>query len=90
MLLHYYIAQINSLKSWNEKDETVLKAQLDKAQAHLDIAMALSENNPELLVMQVQVLTNWVVFDGATYGMKYAGKITALYEKASSLDSKNP
>ena len=52
--------------------------------------MALSENNPELLVMQVQVLTNWVVFDGATYGMKYAGKITALYEKASSLDSKNP
>ena len=52
--------------------------------------MALSENNPELLVMQVQVLTNWVVFHGATYGMKYAGKITALYENISSLDSKNP
>ena len=31
-LPNYYIAQINSLKSWNEKDETVLKAQLDKAQ----------------------------------------------------------
>ena len=89
-LPNYYIAQINSLKSWTEKDATILKAQLDKAQEHLDIAMTKSENNAELLVMQAQVLTNWVAFDGMTYGMKYGAKIAELYEKASVLDPTNP
>ncbi|WP_179336553.1 tetratricopeptide repeat protein [Winogradskyella ludwigii] len=89
-LPNYYIAQINSLKSWSEKDATVLKAQLDKAQQHLDSAMLKNENNAELLVMQAQVLTNWVAYDGMTYGMKYGAKIAELYEKASVLDPTNP
>ncbi|WP_178987896.1 tetratricopeptide repeat protein [Winogradskyella schleiferi] len=89
-LPNYYIAQINSLKSWTEKDETILKAQLDKAQEHLDAAMLISENNAELLVMQAQVLTNWVAFDGMTYGMKYGAKVAELYEKATALDPTNP
>lgn len=89
-LPHYYIAQINSIKSWNEKDETILKAQLDKAQEHLDMAMAFSKDNPELLVMQGQIYTNWVAFDGRTYGMKYATKISELYDKAYNLNPKNP
>lgn len=86
----YYIAQINSLKSWNEKDEAILKAQLDKAQEHIDLAMTKSENNAELVVMQAQVLTNWVAYDGMTYGMKYGGKITELYAKALELSPTNP
>lgn len=86
----YYIAQINSLKSWNEKDETVLKAQLDKAQEHLDLAMTISEDNAELIIMQAQILTNWVVFDGMTYGMKYGAKISELYGKALTLEPDNP
>ncbi|EDP71858.1 hypothetical protein FBALC1_12192 [Flavobacteriales bacterium ALC-1] len=89
-LPNYYIAQINSLKSWNEKDEAVLKAQLDKAQEHLDVAMTKSENNAELLVMQAQVLTNWVAYDGTTYGMKYGTKIAELYANALKLNPKNP
>ena len=89
-LPNYYVAQINSLKSWTEKDATVLKAQLDKAQLHLDEALLKNENNAELLVMQAQVLTNWVAFDGMTYGMKYGGKIAELYEKAVALDPANP
>ncbi|RIA10234.1 hypothetical protein OE09_2089 [Flavobacteriaceae bacterium MAR_2010_72] len=89
-LPHYYVAQINSLKSWNQKDETVLKAQLDKAQQHLDKAMAISPNHPELLVLQAQVLTNWVAYDGQTYGMKYSAKISELYQKAYALDPNNP
>ncbi|MBF8149428.1 hypothetical protein ITJ86_05940 [Winogradskyella sp. F6397] len=89
-LPHYYIAQINSLKSWGAKDETVLKAQLDKAQKHIDEAMLISENNAELLVMQAQVYSNWVAFDGMTYGMKYSAKIAELYEKALALDPSNP
>ncbi|GAB4160611.1 MAG: hypothetical protein Tsb0033_16830 [Winogradskyella sp.] len=89
-LPNYYIAQMNSLKSWNEKDEIVLKAQLDKAQKHLDIAMTKSEDNAELLIMQAQVYTNWVAYDGATYGMKYAGQISELYSKAAKLEPTNP
>jgi len=89
-LPHYYIAQMNSLKSWNLKDEAQLKAQLDKAQEHLDIAMKISPNNPELLVMQAQVLTNWVAFDGQTYGMKYSAKVSELYAKAKAIEPNNP
>lgn len=89
-LPHYYIAQINSLKSWGEKDEKVLKAQLDKAQEHINSAMSISTDNPEILVMQAHVLTNWVAFDGMTYGMKYSGKITELYSKAEKLSPNNP
>ena len=81
---------MNSLKSWSVKDETVLKAQLDKAQEHIDIAMTKSEDNAELLIMQAQIFTNWVVYDGATYGMKYGGKVNELYTKALKLDPKNP
>lgn len=89
-LPHYYIAQINSLKSWNVKDETKLKAQLDKAQEHLDLAKVISKENPELMVLQAHVLTNWVAFDGMTYGMKYSGKITELYGKAYTMAPENP
>lgn len=89
-LPHYYIAQINSLKSWEEKDLNVLKAQLDKAQNHLDQAKAISPNNPEILVMQAHVYTNWVAYDGATYGMKYGGLVSSIYAQAYELAPENP
>lgn len=89
-LPHYYIAQINSLKSWNQKDETLLRAQLEKAQKHLDQAFNIEESNPELLIMQAQILTNWVAYDGMTYGMKYGQKISELYIKANKLQPENP
>ncbi len=89
-LPNYYIAQINSLKSWNVKDQAVLKAQLDKAQEHVDLAMTKSEGNAELIIMQAQVYTNWVAFDGMTYGMKYGAKIAELYAKAIELSPTNP
>ena len=89
-LPHYYIAQINSNKSWGQKDETTLKAQLDKAQEHINSAMALSKDNPEIMVLQAHVFTNWVAYDGMTYGMKYSGKITELYSKASAMAPENP
>ncbi|WP_299224650.1 hypothetical protein [uncultured Psychroserpens sp.] len=89
-LPHYYIAQINSVKSWNTKDEAILKAQLDKAQLHIDKAKAISKDNAEIMVLQAHILTNWVAFDGMTYGMKYSGKITELYAKAYAMAPENP
>ncbi len=89
-LPNYYVAFMNSIKSWNVKDEAILKAQLGKAQEHLDIAIGKSANNPELMVMQAQVLTNWIAYDGAVYGMKYAAKVSEIYAKAFELAPKNP
>lgn len=89
-LPHYYIAQINSLKSWEEKDLNILKAQLDKAQSHIDQAKAISPNNPEILVMQAHIYTNWVAYDGATYGMKYGGLVSSIYAQAYELAPENP
>lgn len=89
-LPNYYIAQINSLKSWEEKDVSVLKAQLDKAQVYIDKAKAISPNNPEIMVMQAQVYTNWVAFDGATYGMKYGGMVSGIYAQAYQFAPENP
>lgn len=89
-LPRYYIAQLNSLKTWEEKDAAKIKAQLDKAQNALNDAVALEKNNADLLVMQAQILTNWVAFDGMTYGMKYSAKITDLYNRAYALAPNNP
>lgn len=89
-LPNYYIAQLNSLKTWDEKDAAKVNAQLEKAQNYLDKAMAIEKDNADLLVMQAQVLTNWVVFDGMTYGMKYSAKISELYDKAYAMAPSNP
>lgn len=89
-LPNYYIAQMNSLKSWTEKNPEILKAQLDKAQEYLNIAMGIEKNNADLWVMQAQIYTNWVAFDGRTYGMKYSNKINELYNKAYQLAPENP
>jgi tetratricopeptide (TPR) repeat protein len=89
-LPNYYVAQINSLKSWEVKDINVLKPQLDKAQNYIDRAKAISPNNPEILVMQAHIYTNWVAYDGATYGMKYGGIVSGIYSKAYELAPENP
>lgn len=89
-LPNYYIAQLNSLKTWEEKDPAKVKAQLDKAQDYLNAAMSISKDNPEIMVMQAHILTNWIVFDGTTYGMKYSARISELYNQAYKLAPNNP
>lgn len=89
-LPNYYIAQLNSLKTWEEKDADKVKAQLEKAQNYLNDAMSIEKDNADILVMQAQIFTNWVAFDGMTYGMKYAVKIGELYNKAYALAPENP
>lgn len=89
-LPNYYVAQMNSLKSWEEKDANKVKIQLEKAQTFLDKAKAIEKDNVDLMVMQAQLWTNWVAFDGMTYGMIYYEKITDLYNKAYTLAPTNP
>src|SRR5690606_9174330 len=86
----YYVAQINVINSFSEKDITKLKAQLDKAQNFINDANIVSKDNPELLGLQAQWYTAWIVFDGMQYGMMYAGKASELYNKALELAANNP
>ncbi|RMA64713.1 tetratricopeptide repeat protein [Ulvibacter antarcticus] len=86
----FYIAQINVFNSFSEKDKTTVTAQLGKARDFLNDAMALSKDNPEIMVLEAQWYTAWVVFDGMQYGMKYSPKIAELYQKAMQLAPENP
>ncbi|MEZ4817906.1 MAG: hypothetical protein R2776_08060 [Flavobacteriaceae bacterium] len=86
----FYVAQINVLYSFSEKDEEKLTAQLNKAQDFLNDAKALSKDNAEILVVQAQLYTAWVVFDGAKYGMTMSPKINQLYQEAHKMEPENP
>jgi tetratricopeptide (TPR) repeat protein len=86
----YYVAQINVINSFSEKDGAKLKAQLDKAQDFINDATAISKDNPELLVLQANLYTAWIVYDGQQYGMTYSAKATELLNKALALAPDNP
>lgn len=86
----FYIAQINVFNSYNEQDKEKMVAQMNKALDFLNDAKALTENNAEIYVLEAQLLTAWVVYDGQQYGMKYSQKIAELYQKAFDIDSDNP
>ncbi len=86
----YYVAQINVIQSFGEKDREKISAQLTKAQDFINDATAISKNNPDLLVLQAQLYTAWIVFDGQQYGMLYSEKASGLYNKALVLAPDNP
>ncbi len=89
-LPYYYVAQVNTVVSFGEKDEAKLKQQLDKAKEFIDLAKAISPDNPEILVQEAMIHTAWVIFDGATYGMTLSPKVAAIYAKAMALNPDNP
>jgi hypothetical protein len=86
----YYVAQINTVNSFGEKDKEKLSSQLEKAQEFIDRAAAISQDNPEILVQQAMIHTAWISFDGAAYGMSLSGMVAALYQKALQIAPDNP
>lgn len=86
----FYVAQIHILYSFSEKDKTKLTTQLAKAKDFLNDAKAISKENPEIMVLEAQWYTAWIVFDGQQYGMTYSGKIAAIYQEAMKLAPENP
>ncbi|MCT8339791.1 hypothetical protein MG296_06980 [Flavobacteriaceae bacterium TK19130] len=89
-LPYYYASQIYILQSFNEKDETALKAKLETALNFLNDAKTNSDNNPYVMTLEALYYTAWIAYDGQKYGMKYAGKVTQLYEKAIAISPENP
>ncbi len=86
----YWAAQINIVSSFGEQNLDKLSAQLKKAQDLLNDAMAISKNNPEIMVMQALLYTAWIASDGATYGMTLSPKVVELYAKAETIAPENP
>ncbi len=89
-LPYYYVAQVNTLRSFGETDKEKISQQLEKAQESIDLAKAISPENPEILIQQAMIHTAWIAFDGATYGMTLSAKNTAIYIKALALAPDNP
>ncbi|MEL6306275.1 MAG: hypothetical protein AAFQ20_16025 [Bacteroidota bacterium] len=89
-LPYYYVAQINTVTTFGEKDEKIVGERLGKAKEFLDVAKAISPDNPELLVQEAMINTAWIAFDGATYGMTLSGKNVKLYQEAIALAPENP
>lgn len=89
-LPYYYVAQVNTIISFGERDKDKLIQQLEKAQEFLDIAKSISPDNPELMIQQAMTHTAWIAYDGANYGMTLSPKVEALYAKAKAIDPMNP
>lgn len=89
-LPYYYVSQINTIISFGEKDEEKLGKQLEKAKEFIDVAKAISPNNPEILIQEALINTAWIAFDGVTYGMTLSQKNAQLYQKAMELAPNNP
>jgi hypothetical protein len=86
----YYAATIEIIGSFGLKDEAVLKARLNKAQAFLDSSTTISPDNPEILITQALLNTAYMAFDGQKYGMSMSMKNGGLYGKALKLAPNNP
>lgn len=89
----YYVAQMHVLKCWNtwdKRDESVLKINLDKAQEFINNIKTKSPDEPYAKVMQAQLYTVWVAHDGMKYGMKYSGSVAQLYDQALAAEPDNP
>jgi hypothetical protein len=89
-LAPYYAATIEIMGSFGIKEETVLTAKLNKAQAFLDTAKSNSENNPEIIITQAFLNLGYIAFDGQKYGMTLGGKNSMLYAKALQISPENP
>jgi len=86
----YYVAQVNVVNSFGEKDKAKLTAQMDKAQDFINQAKTNSKENPEIKTLEALWYTVWIAFDGQQYGMKYSAKVQQLYKEALQLAPNNP
>ncbi|MCX2681823.1 hypothetical protein OOZ15_17850 [Galbibacter sp. EGI 63066] len=89
-LPHYYVAHINIVYSFGERDKEKLSLQLEKAKQQLEKAKQISPDNPEIMVLEALHNTAWIAYDGATYGMTLSAPTSQIYKKASEIAPDNP
>ncbi len=89
-LPNYYVALINTIDAFQTKDKEKVNALLTKAQIAQDRAEIISQDNPELMVMQAMIHTAWIAFDPMTNAMKLSPTVNQIYEKAMAIAPDNP
>lgn len=86
----YFASYITIISCFGEKDETKLNAQMDKALQFMNTSKAINKDEVELIILDALWHTVWVAYDGTTFGMKYGGKVTGMYQEALALEPNNP
>ena len=88
--LHYYGAYGNILMSTRVTELTEKDQYLDAAQLRLDKAVAIDNNNVEMITLQGFIHMMRLAADPATRGQIYAGLALEQFNKAVTMDDKNP
>ena len=86
----YYIAFINTMQAYGEKDKTKIESLLNAAQKAQDVCNELAQDNPEVLVLQAMIHTAWIVYDPMTYGQQLSGDVMYILNKAYKIAPENP
>ncbi|MFH4967254.1 hypothetical protein V8G61_03530 [Gaetbulibacter sp. M240] len=86
----YYAAQIKIISSFEERDEKNWSILLTAAQTDLDHAESLSNNNPEIKVLQALLNTSYIAHDGRRYASLLSAEVEALYRIATLFAPENP
>jgi hypothetical protein len=89
-LPNYYIALINTTDAFNPIYKDKISDLLAKANATLDIELAKTPNNAELLVVQAMAKTALLASNPMVYGMTLSPKIAQIYMQASLIAPENP
>ena len=89
-LPNYYIAMLNTVQAFDEKDKVKMIELLQNAQKAQDICNRLVGDNPEVLVMQAMIQTAWIVYDPMTYGRTLSEDVMSNLNKAYEIAPENP
>lgn len=89
-LPNYYIAFINTMQAYGEKDKNKLESSLKAAQKAQDICNELAQDNPEVLVLQAMIHTAWIVYDPMTNGQRLSGDVMYILNNAYKIAPENP
>lgn len=89
-LPNYYIALINTTQAFREQDKTKMLSLIESAQKAQDVCNELTQDNPEVLVMQAMIHTAWIVYDPMTNGQKLSGDVMYILNKAYKIAPENP
>jgi hypothetical protein len=87
---HYYGAYGNILMSTRVGELAEKDQYLDQAQLRLDKAVAIDDNNVELVTLQGFIHMMRLAAEPATRGQQYAGLAFEHFNKAVSMDEHNP
>ena len=86
----YYIAFINTMQAYGEKDKTKIESLLNAAQKAQDVCNELAMDNPEVLVLQAMIHTAWIVYDPMINGQRLSGDVMYILNKANKIAPENP